>query len=145
MYILGISAYYHDSAACLVRDGEIISNARTYLKERPDTSFEEVFKKIFENTKVEYISGKAISSRHFEPIGTKTCQILIEGNYNGILKPDEHYICVKKDLSNIGDAIEKFKDTSYRNKIVKQAYEHVLENHTYEHRVRKLIEYVNRN
>lgn len=25
MYILGISAFYHDSAACLVRDGEIIS------------------------------------------------------------------------------------------------------------------------
>src|SRR5215216_1170040 len=25
MYILGISAYYHDSAACLVRDGEILA------------------------------------------------------------------------------------------------------------------------
>ena len=28
MYILGISAYYHDSAACLVRDGEIVAAAR---------------------------------------------------------------------------------------------------------------------
>jgi carbamoyltransferase len=28
MYILGISAYYHDSAACLVRDGEIIAAAQ---------------------------------------------------------------------------------------------------------------------
>ena len=27
-YILGISAYYHDSAACLVRDGEIIAAAQ---------------------------------------------------------------------------------------------------------------------
>jgi len=25
MYILGISAYYHDSTACLIKDGEIIS------------------------------------------------------------------------------------------------------------------------
>ena len=25
MYILGISAFYHDSAACLVRDGEIVA------------------------------------------------------------------------------------------------------------------------
>ena len=25
MYILGISAFYHDSAACLLRDGEIIA------------------------------------------------------------------------------------------------------------------------
>lgn len=28
MYILGISAYYHDSAACLVKDGEIIAAAQ---------------------------------------------------------------------------------------------------------------------
>jgi len=24
-YILGLSAYYHDSAACLLRDGEIVA------------------------------------------------------------------------------------------------------------------------
>ena len=28
MYILGISAYYHDSAACLVRDGEVVAAAQ---------------------------------------------------------------------------------------------------------------------
>jgi carbamoyltransferase len=28
MYILGISAYYHDSAACLVRDGEVLAAAQ---------------------------------------------------------------------------------------------------------------------
>jgi carbamoyltransferase len=28
MYILGISAYYHDSAACLVRDGEVMAAAQ---------------------------------------------------------------------------------------------------------------------
>jgi len=28
MYILGISAYYHDSAACIVRDGEILAAAQ---------------------------------------------------------------------------------------------------------------------
>ena len=28
MYILGISAFYHDSAACLVRDGKIIAAAQ---------------------------------------------------------------------------------------------------------------------
>jgi hypothetical protein len=27
-YILGISAFYHDSAACLLRDGEIVAAAR---------------------------------------------------------------------------------------------------------------------
>jgi len=28
MYILGISAYYHDSAACIIKDGEIIAAAQ---------------------------------------------------------------------------------------------------------------------
>ena len=28
MYILGISAFYHDSAACLIDDGEIIAAAQ---------------------------------------------------------------------------------------------------------------------
>ncbi len=28
MYILGISAFYHDSAACLIRDGEILAAAQ---------------------------------------------------------------------------------------------------------------------
>ena len=28
MYILGISAYYHDSAACLIRDGMVIAAAQ---------------------------------------------------------------------------------------------------------------------
>ncbi len=28
MYILGISAFYHDSAACLVKDGDIIAAAQ---------------------------------------------------------------------------------------------------------------------
>jgi carbamoyltransferase len=28
MYILGISAFFHDAAACLVRDGEIVAAAQ---------------------------------------------------------------------------------------------------------------------
>ena len=28
MFILGISAYYHDSGACLLKDGEIIAAAQ---------------------------------------------------------------------------------------------------------------------
>ena len=28
MYILGISAFYHDSAACIIKDGEIIAAAQ---------------------------------------------------------------------------------------------------------------------
>ena len=41
MNILGISAYYHDSAACLVRDGEIIAAAQEerFTRKKHDARF----------------------------------------------------------------------------------------------------------
>ena len=40
-YILGISAFYHDSAACLLRDGEIIAAAQEerFTRKKADASF----------------------------------------------------------------------------------------------------------
>lgn len=39
--ILGISAFYHDSAACLIRDGEIIaaSSEDRFTRKKADSSF----------------------------------------------------------------------------------------------------------
>ncbi len=41
MYIIGISAFYHDSAACLIKDGEIISAAQEerFSRKKNDPSF----------------------------------------------------------------------------------------------------------
>ena len=41
MNILGISAFYHDSAACLVRDGEIIAAAQEerFSRKKHDAAF----------------------------------------------------------------------------------------------------------
>ena len=85
------------------------------------------------------VSGKAISSRHFEAIGTSTCQILIEGEYNGILVPDKHYIAVRPDFSNLSGALEKFKDQKYRSGIAECAYSLAIENHTYSKRVSNIL------
>lgn len=41
MYVLGISAYYHDSAACLLKDGEIIAAAQEerFTRKKHDSGF----------------------------------------------------------------------------------------------------------
>ena len=41
MHILGVSAYYHDSAACLVRDGEIFAAAQEerFTRQKHDSNF----------------------------------------------------------------------------------------------------------
>lgn len=125
--------------AYLERDDRTRRAVLAYLADNPSATFEEVHARFFRDYP-NAVSGKAISSRHFEPIGTQTCQILVEGFYNGILKADEHYIAVKKDLSNVEEAVRRFKDDGYRQDMVRRAYEYVLSEHTYAHRVAALIE-----
>ena len=119
--------------------GRLLAAAREYnLLQHREASFDEVFEKFYRGQPRE-VSGKSISSRHFEPIGTKTCQILLEGEYNGVLAPDEHYIGVRKDRSNLDEAVRRFRDEGYRQAITERAYEHVMANHTYAHRVRSVL------
>jgi hypothetical protein len=64
----------------------------------------------------------AISPRHFEAVITKTCQILVEGRYSGVLKPDRHYIPLKRDLSNVEEVLKKVRDDQLVRTIADQAY-----------------------
>ena len=108
-----------------------------YLRRRPDARFEELEERFF--PKRPAVSGKAISSRHFEPMGTKTCQILLEGDYNGMLRAEEHYVAVRRDLSDVEEAVRRFRDDDYRRKIADQAYEYAMAEHTYARRVDALL------
>ncbi|MGH2396993.1 MAG: glycosyltransferase family protein [bacterium] len=122
----------------LERDDHTQEAVKRYLERHPEAGFPEVYGRFFKYYP-NAVSGKAISSRHFEPIGTKTCQILLEGHYNGILKADEHYISLQKDFSNVDEAIRHFKDQEYRQAMAERAYEYVLAGHTYRHRVESLL------
>jgi len=118
--------------------GRVLQAARTYnLDHNRAATFDEVYERFFRGQP--QISGKSISSRHFEPIGTKTGQILLEGEYNGVLQPEVHYISVRRDLSDIDQTVERFKDVTYRQRIIDQAYDHVMAEHTYARRVARLV------
>ncbi|NPV76391.1 MAG: glycosyltransferase [Anaerolineae bacterium] len=119
--------------------GRAITAARLYQRSHPYASSQEIYDRFFK-TLSNYVSGKSISSRHFEPIGTKTCQVLLEGDYNGILKADEHYIKINKDRSNIEDVIWRLRDEDYRRQMVDRTYDYVMQNHTYAHRILRLVQ-----
>lgn len=119
--------------------GALLDRARTYnLKENQDATFEEVFTKFFAGVP-RGVSGKSISSRHFEAIGTKTCQVLIEGDYNGILKAGEHYIPVRSDLSDIDETVRALRDQAYCRAIADRTYDLAMSAHTYDHRVADVL------
>jgi hypothetical protein len=80
------------------------------------------------------INLKALSPKHLEACMTKTCQVLVEGNYNNILKPWVHYIPLKKDYSNIKKVIKLVSDDKIIKKVTDKAYKDIVQsgNYTYE-------------
>lgn len=105
--------------------------------------FDEVFDRFFRGRPRPDIYGKCISSRHFDAIGTGTCQILLEGRYNDILKPGRHYLPLAANYGNLEYVLESFRDPTVRARISGEALEHVLANHTYALRVEALYNVVN--
>lgn len=105
--------------------------------------FETIYERFFKDTPKSPESGKCVSSRHFDAIGAKTCQIMFPGRFNDILKADEHYIALAPDFSNIDDVLERFRDRTFRQAMADHSYEYVLDQHTYAHRlssIRKLLD-----
>lgn len=82
--------------------------------------------------------SKCISSRHFEAAATGTCQLLLHGRYNDILKAGEHFIPLRADLSDAPEAISRFRDPAERDRIAAAAHDLVHDLHTYRHRLAAL-------
>jgi hypothetical protein len=99
-----------------------------------DVPFAELEELFFPASARAPVYGKAISSRHFDAIGVKTCQIMLRGRYNDILEADKHYIGVDHDYANLDEAVRRFKDAGERDAITGCAFEHVMAAHTYAHR-----------
>lgn len=87
------------------------------------------------------INLKALSPKHLEACITKTCQILVTGKYNGILKPWLHYIPLKKDYSNIEQVMKLITRKNIRKKITERAYKDIVESkkYTYEEFVKFVL------
>ena len=102
------------------KDGIIADRVREYVRLYPDASFEETKANIFPDID-DYLHG-AVSPRIFECAVTKTCQILVGNDYQGIMEPDKDYIMLKEDFSNIDDVVEKIYDVDYCENIAENCY-----------------------
>ena len=99
--------------------------------------FDTVFEAFFKNQPKCPVYSKAISSRNFDAIGTKTCQVMFPGRFNDILVADKHYIALKSDFSNIADVLEKLRDEEVWQTICDEAWHLVIDHHTYQHRAQQ--------
>ena len=110
-----------------------------YLDEHPDASIAEVRERFFRDY-ANPVSGRALSSRIVEAAGTKTVQLLLDGEYGGYFRPDEHYIPVRKDFSNVDEALDKLADETFCRELTAAAYAVATDQLTYSRLVDRLRE-----
>lgn len=108
-----------------------------YLDERPGATFDEVWTRFFAG-RDDAVSGRALSGRIVEAAGTKTVQLLTEGEYGGLFHPDVHYIPVRRDASNAGEALDKLADDALCARVTDAAYEVAMSELTYPRLVDRL-------
>jgi len=129
-YIPGVEG----GSSILDWDGQLVKSVRNYLVKHPDADFDEIEKNCIPFDKDGEIKVVALSPRHLEACLTKTCQVLIEGEYNGILVAGKHYIPLNKDFSNIDEVIKLIKADTLRKKITNQAYNDIVLSEKYTYR-----------
>jgi hypothetical protein len=80
------------------------------------------------------VALRAISPRHLEACATRTCQVLVEGDYSGVLRPEEHYISLRRDLSNLDEVLAAIVRDDRRDQIRSAAYRDVVASGAYSYR-----------
>tara|TARA_Y100001958_G_C21204561_1_gene530812 strand:- start:325 stop:1566 length:1242 start_codon:yes stop_codon:yes gene_type:complete len=109
----------------------------------------EVEKRLIENPKIEFkelhdnflfkyennIPYRMISPRIFEAAAFKCLMILFEGDYNGLIKPNIHYLELKKDFSNYDEIIDILKNNQdYVNEIIENAYTDLIKSEKFSYK-----------
>lgn len=110
-----------------------------FVEANPDATFAVAYDRFLKDDDA-HLNGAIISARHFDAVQARTCQVLVEGRYNGVLQPSEHFITLKKDGSNIAAVIEQISDRPHCESIAARAYDHVASEHTLGHRVKTLLQ-----
>jgi hypothetical protein len=136
-YTIGVEG----GASILDRDGTIKLKTEAFLRSQPDASFDEIERACFPGLDGSF-QLKALSPRNLEACATKTCQILIEGQYSGVLTAGEHYLELKRDFSNLDQVLELVRRDTERDRITENAYRDVVASgrYTYKKLVRTIIE-----
>lgn len=109
--------------------GELQARIRRMLAVEPSLSFDEVADRLPPGW--DSWSFFAISPRHLEAVLTRTCQVLVEGSYSGVLEPNRQYIPLRRDLADLDEVLERIRDVALLECVADQAYEDIVESGRY--------------
>jgi hypothetical protein len=100
--------------------GELVARERALLGERPDLTFEE-----FDAAMPAGWDGTplgAIGPRHLEAAVAKTAQVLVAGDYDGMLEPDVHYLPVRADFADADAVVERLGDHALLERLAERTH-----------------------
>lgn len=114
-------------------DGSAEVEYNEYLQKNPNSSFDQVYDSVLCKYELseKNIDYRTVSPRIFEAAAFKVCLVLFEGSYSNIIKPNVHYIPLKKDFSNIKIVFSEFNNVKRRNELVKNAYNDLISDGQY--------------
>ena len=107
-------------ASAIDRRGELVAAERTMLAEQPCLDFAD-----FDAAMPAGWDGQlpgSVGPRHLEAAAARTCQVLVEGGYDGVLEPDVHYLPVRPDGSNADAVVERLADHKLVEATATRAY-----------------------
>jgi len=104
--------------------GDLRRSEAPWRAEHPDATFEEY--SAVQQPGWDDHDFTVISPRVFEAAQTKTAQLLVEGEYDGILEADRHYMPLREDLSNLDEALERIADPAETEAFAERAWEDLI-------------------
>ena len=114
-------------------DGEVSAAVAAARRASPATPLEELYERVlppFENR----IPYRTISPRIFEALAMRTGLIRYEGHYQGVIRPWDHYLPLKKDFSNIADIMDRMRDTASIDRMLDRGYEEIIRSDRWHYR-----------
>lgn len=128
-YVLGVES----GTSIVDYDGSVTRSVNEFLRANPNASFEAVARACLRELDGKVVI-RALGPRHLEACLTGTCQILVEGEYNGLLRPWEHYIPVKSDFSDIETVLDIVEKDDKRQEIITNAWRDIVASGRYNYR-----------
>ena len=116
----------NSGSSLLDPSGEICEAVRSYLWRRPEASFEDLEAHCFPGQDGRY-QMTAISPRVLEAAILESCQILVAGEYSGLIKPYEHYIPIAPDASDFDEVARAMRDRDLVSRLIANCRQTILD------------------
>jgi hypothetical protein len=111
-------------ASAIDRRGELVAAERTMLAEQPSLVFADFDAAISAGWDGQ-LPG-SVGPRHLEAAAARTCQVLVEGGYDGVLEPEVHYLPVRPDGSDTDAVVERLADHRLVEATATRAYADIV-------------------